>query len=329
MRAFMAGLLVSCGGDGTDTDGPGTGTDTDASPDTTVADVSVDIVAADGGTVVIGDATLEVPPGALAADTKIIASILTAASLPEAASIQGDGYDFGPDGLQFLVSATLSIDAGVAALADGVLVVSQLDAAASAWVDLATTTTGTVVSAPVDHFTTFAERSAEEPGDGTCPFTPCVGDVVANYTLASRCDPSPENPYDEDCPASTIEAAHEVEGGFNVLANGYFDHYTTETITTTIVLPAECSPYLYIEACTDANGDGFECAGNVAESCTCTKIEGPTQTFGTGTWEVYSYVLALDDLMDSAPPIDHDYCRTGDALQLKETNGTISTYTPN
>ena len=78
----------------------------DATPDTTPTNTtSVAITAAAGGTVALGSATLTIPAGALAADTTItVASEAPAAGLPDASTLAGLTYDFGPDGTTFLLS---------------------------------------------------------------------------------------------------------------------------------------------------------------------------------------------------------------------------------
>jgi hypothetical protein len=330
MRFACTWLLIACSSDTTDDDGngDGNGTDTDTDTPPPTADVTVDIVAAAGGTVVLGDATLEVPPGALAADTTITVSALAAASLPEADTISGDGYDFGPDGLQFLIPATLAIDLGAPAATDEVYVVSQLDATAGSWVDLVTTTVGTVASAPVEHFSTLAARFlSEDPGDGSCPFTPCGGDVLGSYTLGGRCDPFPIHPYDDDCPTATAQALFDFEDSvLNFHATGYYDTFTIETVTTTVVLPTECVASMALANCGDADADGFACTGEVPAPCTCTNVVGPATSYETGIWDSDGYGVTLDDLMDPAPPVTYDYCVVGGVLELQDPDGVISTY---
>ena len=84
------------------------GAATDATGDTAdtgpTNSAAVAITAATGGSVVLGDATLTIPRGALATDTTItVMSDDPGAALPMAATLRGQTYDFGPDGTSFLV----------------------------------------------------------------------------------------------------------------------------------------------------------------------------------------------------------------------------------
>lgn len=144
--------LTACGGGGGDGASAG-------SPGTV-------IVAALGGTVVAGDATLRVPAGALRQDTTI--SVSTSApspALPDTSTVRGPVYDFGPDGTVFDIPATLTLPLTGTPAANERAVISYLDPATRQWVDLPSTTTGDSISAPLSHFTTFAQRfTGLDPG---------------------------------------------------------------------------------------------------------------------------------------------------------------------
>ncbi|MEZ0325535.1 MAG: hypothetical protein ACAH95_06495 [Fimbriimonas sp.] len=74
------------------------------------------INAAIGGKVIVGTATLTIPPGSLSQDTGITAAAATGLPAPPAgkAVLPGSAYTFGPDGTAFDPPATLSIAYGEA-----------------------------------------------------------------------------------------------------------------------------------------------------------------------------------------------------------------------
>ncbi|MFT4626899.1 MAG: hypothetical protein ACI8PZ_005580 [Myxococcota bacterium] len=79
--------------------------------------------------------------GRSAADTEITASAAgTTGALPEAGTIDGSVFDFGPDGTAFSTPGLLTLPAGPSPGAGLAPVVSWLDGAA--WVDLPTTDNG-------------------------------------------------------------------------------------------------------------------------------------------------------------------------------------------
>ncbi len=145
-----AAVAVEAGVDAGLTDGaPGPGPAPSAAPSGTIS-------AAAGGTIRLEGATLTIPPGALTADTVISAQAKPAAGYPDAASLRGKGYDFGPSGLTFAKPATLSVDvpAGVDAAS---LVLANLDEKTRAWVPLSDSKlSGGAISGSIAHFSSYA-----------------------------------------------------------------------------------------------------------------------------------------------------------------------------
>lgn len=118
------------------------------------------ISAAQGGRLDLNQASLVVPAGALATDTLLTVSTATpGASLPDASSVKGMVYEFGPSGTTFGSAATLTLPASGAPAEGKALVISWLDEVANAWVDLASSQANGAVVASVAHFTRFAVRS--------------------------------------------------------------------------------------------------------------------------------------------------------------------------
>lgn len=117
------------------------------------------VVGAAGGTVSAGGATITIPAGALNQDTTItITTSSPNSSLPESSTVQGLVFDFGPNGTTFSTPATLTLPMVATLAANERAVVSFLDPVSRQWVDLPSTVTGSVITAPVSHFTPFAAR---------------------------------------------------------------------------------------------------------------------------------------------------------------------------
>jgi hypothetical protein len=112
------------------------------------------ITAAAGGTVTAAGVVVEIPAGALTADTTITVAVSDGAGLPAAAMLVSKVYDLGPNGTQFSkpVKVTLGIDA--AKLGAHSATVAYL--AGGKWIDLSdSAVTGGSVTATTTHFTQF------------------------------------------------------------------------------------------------------------------------------------------------------------------------------
>jgi len=133
------------------------------------------IVAAQGGSVVAGDAILDIEADALSDDVTItIESSAPGAALPDRETIHGLVYDFGPDGTTFDPAALLTLPIVDTPAQGEEVVISWLDN--DAWIDLETTVDGDAAIAPVEHFTRFAVRFLPPPAsiadDASTPGTP-------------------------------------------------------------------------------------------------------------------------------------------------------------
>ncbi len=138
-----------------------------------------------------GKATLVIPPGALAADTDISLAVAPAAN-----GSAGDVYDFGPDGLQFLKPATLSLKGDGITLAQGqVAAIGLLEGTAFKKLEGSTFANG-VATASVMHFTKYAiiivdgQIVLQPPSsctDVAAKFTNCGGDPTGTWKFLDFC----------------------------------------------------------------------------------------------------------------------------------------------
>lgn len=324
--------LVACGGgDDPETDEDPNDTDT---VDTDIADtdttevVTESIVATDGGTVSAGGGSLDIPANSLGADTDIGLTVNSDTSgLPDASTIAGDVYNFGPDGTTFDPPAMLTLPLVGAPGTDERAVISWLDG--SAWTDLPTTEGSGTVSAEVDHFTVFVVRFIQ--GAATCePFTPCGGDPTGNWNLVSICADSNHTAFNQ-CPESTITADLTGSSGYYTL-NGDNTWSALLQISGTISysLSAQCLDDLIPGPFTPACGaldlaPNITCTGDKTVQCDCTVAISPAQTETTGQWQVNGTTLETHE--DGDPPSDiemSEFCIEGNTLYSISDDGIIS-----
>lgn len=307
MSRFVPFLLLAlaCKGSDDPTDGGPDGVGTDQTDTTDTGDtetsgevVSVDVSAADGGEVTSGDATLDIPPGALPEDTTITVAEVETAGLPDLGSIASVVYDFGPDGLQFLSPATLEIAVPAAAPNGKAHVISWYDEAKSAWTDLPSTARGLVVTAAVEHFTIYAVRVVDAPNVDVCEVEqPCGGDPVGSWSLLGMCFVS-DTPPMEDCPSSSLDMVLDASGGWDFQNGGTYTYDITLAAVITMTIPPECIPPIPRFQCDMLDDDGLSCLGDATKGCVCTGETPATNEVGSGTWVMEGNDLVTTDDAD-------------------------------
>ena len=337
---------MACGGkdDGKGgSDSPGT-TYSDPPSETTEA-ISVLIDAESGGTVEAFGAELEIPPGALSADTAITVSVRSAAGLPEAATVVGQAFDFGPDGTTFSVPATLTLPVDGTPGTGASFVVSWLDGAA--WTDLPSTAGADTVVGSVAHFTSFAARlvagnTGSTPGGAPTCGAPaaCGGDLVGTWIATSRCSMD-DGPVPFTCEVPFVETAP--PGGAGALtfaADGTVQGDGAAPSTAPVVehvVPAACIPPgvpdcagLYAGAVYEdpSFADPPSCTGDVAKACTCTE-DGSDSTWepdGLLSWTSDTDTVRISNAFGDSNG-DQLYCVAGDALTIWDGSGGFEAYT--
>jgi hypothetical protein len=302
--------LVGCGGGDEPTDPTNGAT-------TTPSGIAVLVTAEDGGTVEGGGGTLEIPAGALDEDTTITLALLEPGSLPEAGSVAGQVFGFGPTGTTFLTPATLTLPLPDAPAAGEHAVVSWLDG--TTWVDLPTTEGTSEVSAPIAHFTMFAVRLVPDVAVD-CSFAACGGPVTdIAWNLVGGCfDPAVLPP---SCPTAVVTDNQVVTTGVYELvsATARYSFEIHESGAIAYDVPAEClGAYA---ACDDLDGPGFDCSGDAATACSCV-LQVAIDGTETGDFEVVgNEISSLQD--GESEQASGPYCVNGTELKLSQGGGFL------
>ncbi len=300
---------------------------------------SVEISAADGGEVKLGDATLDIPGGALGEDTTItVETTSPSSSLPDASTLEGLVYDFGPDGVEFSAPATLTLPSVGNVPEDKVAVISWLDEAAGEWVDLETSTAsdGSLV-AEITHFTRFVVRLNGVITDD-CSFSACGGDIAGTWSVMGVCASVPDDadPWMGMCPDGEVDVSLTLNGSITFADDGTFQKNFTSRGTVTFIVPSSCIPALHGEAVADCSeldsADGEKttvCSGDASATCTCVQTDDADKidTEG-GTYTTAGNTLTMTGEVDGTPE-SMSYCINGDEARVQqviEDNGVTVTW---
>lgn len=284
----MAGVLalaVGCS-DSTDEKAPGGNGNHETK-------VEVAINAAEGGRVELAKATLEIPANSLAADTTITATAKSPAStLPDQSTLRGQQFVFGPAGTTFDPAATLVLPLPAGATGKGSAVISWLDEPTGKWVDLASTTEGNSIVAPVEHFTTFIVRFlGEEPI--SCDASACGGDPTGKWRLVGGC--VTKSPFENGCADATISGVLDGSSGtLELAADKSLTFSATINGTFHMTVPPTCYAHKSPRSCADVGTNiSATCTGDVAAGCECTV--GLTDSLQeNGTWSVEGTNVVVD-----------------------------------
>jgi len=322
--AFALGISA-CSSDSGDDDASPSG---DHSGTEQPGTASAEITASEGGDLELGAAKLSVPGGALAEDTTLtVESKKPAAGLPDAASLSGLVYDFGPTGTTFEKPVALTLPLAKAPGAGKEAVIAYLDEASGSWADLATTVDASgAVSAEIAHFSSYVVRIRNtnvEMGGGQvdCSFTACGGDPSGTWRIATACitGAGGDNPFGDACAEGTIDIDVMADGTLTV-ENGRYTWDLTVAGNVTSNIPASCIGPLSggaATSCDDFGGDdeGTTCSGSLAAGCSCTQAGEPEMDTSAGTLEVRgNQVIGTEDGEEPGEP--SDFCVKGNSLKL-------------
>jgi len=299
---------------------------------TAMNSISKDINAEDGGEVVLGDASLSIPGGSLAGDTTVTLETSSPSSdLPDAGTLKGLLYDFGPDGTEFTKPAALTLPSAGTPGADEEAVIAWLDEDKGAWQDLATTVNDDgSLTAEITHFTKFVVRF-NGVVQSDCGFSACGGDVVGTWTVTGVCAVA-DALVEQVCPSGTAELDLALTGTATFADDGTSttDFTSKATITYTLtaeclmniaggMLPADCES-LSKEA-DPANDEGpTTCTGDPSVSCTCVEEQPEKTETKTGTYTVDGSTMTTTDDGDSEAKT-LEFCVNGKEARFQQTDG--------
>jgi len=290
----------------------------------TPGSTTAEITAADGGEVELGKAKLSIPGGALADDTTVtVESSKPASSLPDASSLSGLVYDFGPTGTEFTQPVALTLPLAASPGAGKEAVIAYLNEATDAWEDLPTTVGADGASADIEHFSKYVIRirNTNNPGgEVECSFTPCGGDPTGVWQVQSACITGEgDSPFGDKCDEGTVDVDVAVDGTLTV-ADGRYTWNLMIQGDVVFNIPASCVDPLsggMATACTDFEGDDGDttCTGALASGCTCSKPGTPETEASTGTLEVRgSQFVGTEDGEEPGEPAD--FCVSGNSLKF-------------
>jgi hypothetical protein len=281
----------------------------------------------------VGAVKLDVPEGAVAADTEVTVDVSAKTGKPEASKIAIDVYDFGPDGTTFDKGVKLEFDlkgvnvgkgkkAQVAWLEDG------------KWKPLPTSVKNGKASAETTHFTPFTViivvDSSQQVG-GMCgdDVAPCGGNLVGTWEYTTACLNLPpafggdgeENPF-EACSVQPVARYDiDISGEATFGADGSFRAEQTQSITGGIVISGACLD----EIAQQSGGTSITCEqfGGVQDGRDCIvggeETDPETETT-IGTYTTEGTVLTVIEEGYEPDPTDPDpgqeYCVEGDTLTI-------------
>ncbi len=289
------------------------------------------ITAAAGGEVALASAAakINIPAGALPADTTITVEAIDDAGAPAPATddlLASDIFEFGPDGTVFSTPITMSLKLEATGLPEGDAKLAWLDEDAGKWVQVAGSKVvdGFVVG-DVNHFSKFViyfvgDKVIIDTTDEACKeldFTPCGGDVVGSWSISNLCLSNTviaENPWGEmpGCATSLYEINMDMTGSIDFADDGTYVQDFTNSVTIHIELSAEClngmgGQYSGAEVICDTIGTQMADENGACEytggKCVCDfapEDDSPDEP-ETGTWSVTGNNLMIDDSAEDNP----------------------------
>lgn len=280
------------------------------------------VTAAEGGEVAAEGVKLNIPAGALAADTTITIETLDEDDQPESHRIASGVFDLGPDGTQFQVPVTLAFDFVNSGPQGATPMLAFLEN--GEWKTLPDSRVeGGQVVATTTHFTPFAvvwEGGVQD--GGACeelPFTPCGGDLTGTWQFELGCVEIPGG-FEPISGCSGSSASYEVEmtGQITFGADGSYSLARTRTLTAIYMAAKSCLPQG--KQCSDAPqlDDRFDKGEDAGDQCKLTEVDTDYDD-ESGTFTTSGTTLTLSETGDDSPTVLH-YCVSGDTAIVHTVN---------
>ncbi len=323
LLAMFLMAFVAC-----ESDSGGSGGGSGATPDPDEGKVAkATIVAADGGEVKTesGNATVNLPAGALTEDTEISIEVA-----PAEADTAASVYDFKPDGQQFEKPVTISLAFDGEAGENKKAVLGTYDEEAKKWVEVPNSAlAGGVVSGDVNHFSKYSIIIVDdqvvlvsECADLLTNFQACGGDPTGDWDFTDLCFP-PEmlgsNPFAESCPEAKVDfevtwnanISFKGDGTTEMLFSGTSMESTYDIPLSCLTAPMDCATLgEQIESPCEETGGNCVCNAK-----TDNVNENPEPELGG--WSVNGDKLTLVD--DDGESTDNPFCVEGDTMRIHIT----------
>ena len=354
---LMNGLSVACGDKTDDAEDTGLAEDTAPADDTESADSiddvdggddaevsddggSVDdsdsdaagevsiiqaVSAVNGGSVEAGDASIDIPPGALAEDTEITIREISSEGLPNEDLIASKVYEFGPDGTTFDAPVVLSIAYSASGGPEGATaMLAFLDG--NSWITLADSVAdGGEVTATSEHFTPFAVIWVVDGGgivqvSGSCDevdFVPCGGDITGTWDVALYCFSydllDGENGPFADCEGARIESNVDLEGTVTYDGDGGYAYDEMARYFGETVAPKECLGGPDVDC--EVLADGISTIEDLGDTCRAS-WDYDDALVDVGTYSVQGNTL---DTVRTEDGVEEsvEYCVNGNVLTVR------------
>jgi hypothetical protein len=318
--ASVVGLVAAVGAGGCSS----SSSDTPAAPAGVGEHKSVDIKAAEGGTVAVTGGSIDIPPGALAADTTITVDVKDKSAFPNAADVAVNVFDYGPNGTKFLKPVAMSIDLQGVAVPDGKTAkIAYYDGSAWKSLDDSKVVNGKV-TATTTHFTPFTVvfSGGTQTGGSCGQFNACGGDLTGTWTYTVGCATIPTSalgaPW-STCATASVTATVDLNGTITFNADNTYALNANIKLSRNGTLPKSCL------------GAGQTCQSlikpqngeSVVDTGTECQVSAPSNSNGTetGTWATSGTNLTATKT-GSSPGAPSPYCVNGNTLTVEAAIGS-------
>jgi hypothetical protein len=287
---------------------------------------SVQISAASGGSVSVTGGTINIPAGALAADTTISVTVKDKSAYAHADQVAVNVFDYGPNGTTFLKPVAMTLDLqGVAVPSGKTAMIAYFDG--SNWQTLPdSAVAGGKVTASTMHFTPFTVVfvGGSQTGGGCGAFTACGGSIVGTWNFTGACasvTPTTIGSPWNTCPTSMISASVDVSGTAVFNADMTYQVNFTETVHLNGTLPDSCLSGKTCQQVAGSNGTGVDSGG----TCTVTGAQA-NPTNETGTYTVANNSFQTTKQGSSTPSNANQFCVNGNMLTVQVVDSKGNTF---
>lgn len=329
MMASVIGLAALGCGSSDSSSGAGGGAATGATLPGVGEKKSVAIKASAGGTLTATGGGIDIPAGALAADTTITVEIKDKSAFSGADAVAVNVFDFGPNGTTFLKPVAMTLDLqGVAVPSGKTAKLAYYEGAAWKTLD-DSKLEGGKVTATTTHFTpftiVFVGGSQTQGGcDAFAGFTPCGGDLTGTWTFDAACVQIAPDPKWSNCQGAGFSGSLDQTGSISFAAGDTYSLNGNQAVALTGVYPKAClGPG---QTCQSAFGGSNATVTETPTECDLSLKKTDTMNeSGTFTQANGSFTLTKSGSSAGSPIA---YCVSGNTLTAKNVdNGNVFFYT--